>query len=238
MLRTAFFFTLFIPFTLCIILVGLPVSLLSADYLHALGRFWGKGSLRLAGIRLTVEGRGNLLPGQAVIYMPNHQSQFDILALFEGIPGQFRWLAKAELFRIPLFGLAMARAGYIPVNRSDRREAIKSMNDAAARISAGTSVVVFPEGTRSQDGQLLPFKKGGFMLALQSQVPIVPVAILGTGSILPKGSRWLQGGAITVRFLPPVATAGMGTPDRDFLMGRLQETLNTALAGAASGEIS
>jgi 1-acyl-sn-glycerol-3-phosphate acyltransferase len=229
MLRTIFFWALFLPLTLVIILTGLPLSLLSPNYLHLWGRGWGRLSLRLAGIRLTAGGRENL-PAGAVIFMANHQSQYDIPALYAGIPGQFRWLAKAELFRIPLFGLAMRRAGYIPVNRSDRREALLSMDRAARLIAGGRSVVVFPEGTRSPDGRLLPLKKGGFMLALKSQVPIVPVAIHGTGRLLPKGSRLLRGGSVRVDILPPIPTAGLGTADRDRLMDEVHRALAAALA--------
>lgn len=229
MLRTLFFFVTFLPLTLAVILAGLPASFFSPDHMHNCGRFWGRISLRLAGVRLQVTGREHLPATGPAIYMANHQSHFDIPALFAGIPGQFRWLAKAELFRIPLFGLAMRRCGYIPVNRQDRKEAIRSMDQAAARITAGASVVVFPEGTRSPHRQLLPLKKGGFILALKSGAPIVPVAIHGTGRILPKGSRRMQGGAIHIEFLPPVATADLGLADRDQLLTRVEKRLQEAL---------
>jgi 1-acyl-sn-glycerol-3-phosphate acyltransferase len=229
MLRTLFFFATFIPWTLFIIVTGVPVSFLSPDYLHAYARFWARVGLRLAGVRLEVEGAGNPPAGQAVIYMPNHQSNFDILALFAGLPGQFRWLAKEELFRIPLFGLAMRRTGYIAVDRADRRKALLSMQEAAQRIAAGTSVVVFPEGTRSPDGHLLPFKKGGFMLALQAQAPVVPVAIAGSHAVMPKGSRWIRGGTIRVAIFPPVPTAGLDAAARDALMERVRVPIARAL---------
>jgi len=139
--------------------------------------------------------------------MSNHQSNFDILALLAGIPGQFRWLAKAELFRIPLFGMTMRHAGYIPVERDDRRKALESMKEAAGRSAAGSSVVIFPEGTRSDDGQLIEFKKGGFVLALQSGVPVVPMSIRGSFEILPKHGRTIRRGTIDVTFFPPQPTA-------------------------------
>lgn len=234
MLRTVFFWVCFAPWTLFIILTGLPLSLLSADYLHNWARVWGRVSLRLAGARLRLTGLEHLPRGAAVIYMPNHQSQLDILALFAGLPGQFRWLAKAELFRIPLFGLAMRRSGYIPVDRGDRRAAMQSMTAAARRIAGGTSVVLFPEGTRSDDGQLLPFKKGGFLLALHSQVPIVPVAIHNSGQLLAKGQCSLRPGRIEVEFLPAITTAGLRTADRDTLMEQLRQDLATALARSSA----
>jgi 1-acyl-sn-glycerol-3-phosphate acyltransferase len=229
MLRTLFFYATFIPWTLFVIVTGVPLSFLSPDYLHSYARFWARVSLRLAGVRLEVEGGGGLRDGEAVVYMPNHQSNADILALFAGLPGQFRWLAKEELFRIPLFGYAMHRTGYIPIDRSDRRKAMQSMVEAARRIAEGASVVVFPEGTRSPDGHLLPFKKGGFLLAIEAQAPIVPVAIHGSRAVVPKGRWSLRGGTIRVSIFPPVPTAGLSAAARDALMERVRTPIAMAL---------
>jgi 1-acyl-sn-glycerol-3-phosphate acyltransferase len=227
MLRTLFFYLIFIPWTLFVILTGVPVSFLSPNYLHTYARFWARVCLYLAGVRLTVEGHEHLPPGAAV-YMPNHQSNFDILALYAGLPVQFRWLAKEELFRIPLFGFAMRRTGYIPVDRSDHKKAIRSMAEAARRIKEGTSVIVFPEGTRSPDGALLPFKKGGFVLAIDAAAPIVPVAICGSYDVMPKYTRWIRGGHIRVTLFPAVPTAGTTPAGRDALM----EAVRRPIAGA------
>lgn len=231
MFRTLFFFATFIPWTLFVIATGVPLSFFSPNYLHAYARHWARLSLALAGVRLTVEGQEHIPKDRAVLYMPNHQSNFDIPALFAGLPGQFRWLAKEELFRIPLFGLAMRRSGYIAIDRSDRKKALRSMAEAAGRIADGTSVVVFPEGTRSTDGTLLPFKKGGFMLALQSQAPIVPVAIVGTREINPKHSRWIRGGSVRVHIFPAIETAGKSARDRDPLMEAVRGPVAAALGG-------
>jgi len=228
MLRTLFFYITFIPWTLFVILTGVPLSFLNPDYLHSYGRFWARISLRLAGVRLTVSGQENL-QARAAIYMPNHQSNFDILALFAGLPVQFRWLAKEELFRIPLFGLAMRRSGYIAVDRSDRKKAIQSMAIAAKRISEGTSVIVFPEGTRSPDGCLLPFKKGGFMLAMEAKVPIVPVAICGSHHVMPKHSSLIRGGRIRIDIFSPVPTAGISPSGRDMLMEEVRLPIAEAI---------
>lgn len=227
MLRTLFFYITFFPWTLLVILTGVPISFLSPDYLHTYARFWAKVSLRLAGVRLTVAGHENL-PVGAAVYMPNHQSNFDILSLYAGLPVQFRWLAKEELFRIPLFGFAMRRTDYIPVDRSDRKKAILSMTEAARRVREGTSVIVFPEGTRSPDGALLPFKKGAFMLAIDAESPIVPIAIVGSHQVMPKHSRWIHGGQIQVNIYPAVTTAGTTPAGRDALM----ETVRRPIAGA------
>lgn len=227
MLHSLLVYLLFVPWTLFVIATGVPLSFLSPNYLHSYARLWARVGLLLAGVRLSVSGQEHLPRDRAVIFMPNHQSNVDILALFAGLPVQFRWLAKQELFRIPLFGLAMRRTGYIPVDRSDRRAAIASMALAAERIAGGASVILFPEGTRSPDGNLLPFKKGGFMLALQAQVPIVPVALQGSRQVLAKNSWRLRPGRVSVQIFPAVETAGLKTADRECLM----EAVRRPLAG-------
>lgn len=229
MIRTIFYFATFIPWTLFIIVTGVPVSFINPDYLHNYARLWAKVGLRLAGVRLQVSGQEHLHPDAPVIYMSNHGSNFDILALFAGLPGQFRWLAKEELFRIPLFGLAMRRIGYIPLDRSDRRKALHSMTEAAKRIRAGASVVIFPEGTRSADGILQPFKKGGFLIALKAGVPVQPVAISGSFAIMPKTSRRIHGGLIEVRILPAIATAELASADIETLRVTVQERIAASL---------
>ncbi|OHB33785.1 MAG: acyl-glycerolphosphate acyltransferase [Desulfuromonadaceae bacterium GWC2_58_13] len=233
MVRTIFYFATFIPWTLFVIFTGVPLSFINPDYLHNYARFWGKVGLKLAGVKLKVTGQEHFRPDQPVIYMPNHQSNFDILALFAGLPGQFRWLAKEELFQVPLFGLAMRRCGYIPLDRSDRRKAIKSMHEAVRRIQDGTSVVIFPEGTRSVDGRLQDFKKGGFMLALKAQVPLLPVAISGSYAVMPKTSRWIHGGTIEVTILPAIDSAGLKTADLDLLMDQMHNRIAATLGEAA-----
>lgn len=232
MVRTLFYFATFIPWTLFIIVTGLPLSFISPDYLHNYARFWARISLRLAGVRLRVTGQEHLQAPQAVIFMPNHQSNFDILALFAGLPGQFRWLAKEELFRVPLFGLAMRRAGYIPLNRSDRKKALHSMTEAIRRIHDGASVVIFPEGTRSVDGALQPFKKGGFVLACRATAPVQPVVIRGSREVMSKTTRRIHGGTIEVTILPAIATHGLSAADRDSLMATVHERIAKVLEAA------
>jgi 1-acyl-sn-glycerol-3-phosphate acyltransferase len=230
MFRTIFFFAFFVPWTLLVICTGVPLSLIKPDYLHSYARFWARISLLLAGVRLAVDGQSHLPPdGRTVIYMPNHQSNFDILVLFAGLPGQFRWLAKAELFHVPLFGLAMRRIGYIPIDRSDGRKALQGIAAAAHRITEGTSVIIFPEGTRSPEPTLLPFKKGGFILALQAQVPVVPIAICGSRDIMPKHSGWIRKGTIHLHLLPQIETAGRPATDRDALMEAVRRPMAARL---------
>ena len=230
MLRTIFFYFCFFPWTALVAICGAPFSLISPDYMHNSARIWGIVTLWLAGVRLKVEGVEHLPnSGQPVIFAGNHQSNFDIHGFFAGLPVQFRWMAKEELFRIPLFGLAMRRSGYIPIDRRDRRKAMKSMSLAAQQISAGTSVVVFPEGTRSEDGRLQEFKKGGFLIALKAQVPIVPVAISGSRRVMPKGDLKIHPGTIRLQILPAIETRGLSSKNIDELMSRVRRNLAAAI---------
>lgn len=231
MLRTLFFFTFFYPFTLLCIGYSLLSALIGGeDRLHRSNRQWARGCLWLGGVRLIVEGIEHLPPSGPVVYMSNHQGNFDIPLLFAGLPVQFRWLAKAELFRIPLFGFTMRSAGYIPVERQDRRLAVQSMNAAAQRVAAGTSIMIFPEGTRSPDGKLLPFKKGGFVLALQAQAPIVAIAIDGSAGLMLKSSWMIRSGEVRLRIFPAIPTAGMKMKDRESLMREVETRIASAIS--------
>lgn len=235
MLRTIFYYATFFPFTL--LSIGyLLVSVLigGEDRLHAGARQWARVCLWLGGVRLKVVGAEHLPQQGPVVYMSNHQGNFDIPALFAALPVQFRWLAKAELFRIPLFGLTMRAAGYIPVERQDRRLSIQSMNLAAQRVAAGTSIMIFPEGTRSPDGRLLPFKKGGFILALQAQAPIVPIAIDGSAALMLKSSWMIRSGEIRLRIFPAISTAGLEINDRDALLEKVEAQIASALSPSGS----
>lgn len=186
----------------------------SGDTAHRLGRLWGWIVIRAAGARLLVEGSGNIPAGRPVVFACNHASQLDIPVLYRALPLQFRFIVKQELFRIPFFGLAMRMTGYIPVDRSGGREAVRSLQEAARRIAAGTSVVVFPEGTRSPDGSLGAFKPGGMVVAIKAGVPVIPVAILGSSRVLPKGRLRVHPGTITVRIGPPIESSTPEGPRR------------------------
>jgi 1-acyl-sn-glycerol-3-phosphate acyltransferase len=164
---------------------------------------WAWFGLALNNTPVELRGVENL-PDGPFILMSNHQSNFDILALIATIPRRIYWIAKKELFDIPVFGSSMRRGGYIPLDRSDGRKALKSMENAAAIIRQGSSVVMFPEGTRTRDGHLLPFKRGGFMLAVRAGVPVIPVTINGSGKVNPGGVIKLYSGAITLTLHPRV----------------------------------
>ena len=172
-------------------------------------RFWGRLGIRLAGVRVAVSGV-DYLPAGPIIVMSNHASNFDILALQGFFPRALSWIAKKELFHIPIFGHSMRYGGYIPLDRGDGRKALKSMEAAADQIRGGKSVIIFPEGTRTRDGRLLPFKRGGFLLAAKAGVPVVPVTINGSFRINPGGTLRLHGGAVTIQIHPPITVpAGM-----------------------------
>jgi 1-acyl-sn-glycerol-3-phosphate acyltransferase len=211
MLRARIYLLFLVPFTLLCSLCAVIAALVdgSGRSGHACARFWSLWCLRVARIHLAVSGLDRVPPEGPVIYMGNHQGNFDIHALCRAIPRRFSWIAKEELFRVPLFGAAMRRAGYIPLDRSDGRKALKSMRLAADRIAAGASVVIFPEGTRTLDGSLLPFKRGAFLLAARAGVPIVPFTINGSMQRNPRNRIELHPGTISVSFAPPIPTAGV-----------------------------
>jgi 1-acyl-sn-glycerol-3-phosphate acyltransferase len=156
--------------------------------------------------------------------------------LYSGLPVQFRWLAKAELFRIPIFGQSMRSAGYVSIDRSNRKSAFKSLAMAAEMIRNGTSVMIFPEGTRSSDGELLPFKKGGFVLAVDAGVPIVPIRISGTHSIMPKGRLLISRGKVRIDVGKPIQSADFTRKTKDDLMVRVRAAMSAASPGTMGGD--
>ena len=192
------------------------------DTVHKIGRIWAKCILALSNIRVTVKGFSNLKPGRSYIYMANHMSNFDIPVLQAYLPVQFRWLAKAELYKIPVFGYAMKRAGYISIDRSDRKSAIESLNKAVNIIRDGISVVIFPEGTRSRTHNIQPFKKGGFFLAVDSGVPIIPIIIHGTERIMPKKQMLIKPGNVTLEIAKPINSSDYTRKTKNDLMDKVR----------------
>ena len=186
---------------------------------------WAKAILWVCGINIKVKGLEHMQARTPRIYMSNHQSYFDIFALLAHIPSDFKFIMKQELMNIPLLGFAMRRAGYIGLERADPRKAIRSMKEAAEKVKNGASLVVFPEGTRSIDGSLQTFKKGGFNLALKSGVEIVPVAIINSCHIVPKGSLKINKGSIDINFGKPIPVDGYGKRNVNRLMTRVMEAV-------------
>jgi 1-acyl-sn-glycerol-3-phosphate acyltransferase len=188
------------------------------------GRTWSRWNLRAGGARVTVEGLAHIDPGSPQVLVGNHQSWFDVFAVAAIVPKTYHFVAKKELEGIFIFGRAWKTAGHISIDRGDRASAIQSLDRAGAQLRRERSaVIVFAEGTRSPTDDLLPFKKGAFMLAIHTGVPIVPFAVAGSRRVFPKGSWRVRPGPIIVRFGPPIATAGLKTRDRDALIARVRD---------------
>lgn len=190
---------------------------------HRYARLWGRVALWANRVKVKVEGMEHLKKEGPYIFMSNHQGSYDIFALLGHLPFQFKWLAKKELFSIPFFGWAMAAAGYISIDREGTRETVEAMNKAAERIRDGMSVMIFPEGSRSLDGTIQPFKKGGFTLAIKAKVPIVPLALTGSREIMPKDRLTAAPGEIRIRMDHPIETVHYSMKNRKDLMERVRE---------------
>jgi 1-acyl-sn-glycerol-3-phosphate acyltransferase len=201
--------------------VGSLVVPRSNVLIHA-GRLWSRLLLAACGARVRYHHVERLSAHPACIFIANHQSMVDIWAMLRVLPPATRFVAKRELFRIPVFGWALAASGCIPLDRDDRTRAIRSLRGAAERIRGGRPVVLYPEGTRSRDGRLQPFKKGAFHLAVEAGVPIVPVAITGSFRVLPPGSLRARPGPVEVWVEPPVDVASYLPRDHDGLRAAVQ----------------
>ena len=179
---------------------------------------WGALILRTAGVQAVWEHPERLGQGRAQILVSNHQSWFDVFALAGALPVRYSFVGKKELAGIPIFGTAWARVGHYAVDRSDYKASMASLREVGDRMKAeGATLVMFPEGTRSPTGKLTRFKKGAFVLAIEAQVPVVPVAVVGSRRVLPKGAWRAKPGRITIRVAPPISTEGMTMGDRDKL---------------------
>jgi 1-acyl-sn-glycerol-3-phosphate acyltransferase len=196
---------------------------------------WSRDVLRAAGTPVEALGLDRIPRDQPVVYASNHTSMFDIWALAATLPGSTRFVAKAELGRIPLVGLAMRRAGHIMIDRFNRARAFEAYDKAAQTIRSGISPIVFPEGTRSPTGELQPFKNAPFGLAIAAQVPIVPVYVDGTYRILRKGGLRLRPMPIRIQIGEPVATAGMSPDDREALRDRVRAAISELKARVDAG---
>jgi 1-acyl-sn-glycerol-3-phosphate acyltransferase len=218
-------------------LTAILVSFFSktGNSVHHVARMWGRSILWVSGLRVQVIGLENIDASRSAIYMSNHQSNFDIPVFFGALPIQFRWLAKAELFKIPIFGQGMRGAGYISVDRSDTKSAMRSLARAAQSVREGASVMIFPEGTRSHDGALLPFKSGGFVLAVDAGVPIVPMAVHGTFDVMPKGRNLIRRHAIRLVVAPPIDASAYTRKTKNELMERVRTAIQQAMTLPSSG---
>jgi 1-acyl-sn-glycerol-3-phosphate acyltransferase len=191
-----------------------------------LARIWVRWCLRTCGVSVEAEGLENVAPdGQPSIIMSNHQSVFDTAALIATLPISWRFVAKRELTRIPVFGWALVVGGHVIVDRGNREKAVASLRRAAERVRGGTNVIVFPEGTRSASGTLGEFKSGGFHLAIESGVPVVPATVSGSCRITPKRSLRIESGRILIRYGRPIPTEKLSIDDRAWLKEQVREAI-------------
>lgn len=192
-----------------------------------LARLWARLLLGAAGIRVRVEGLEHIDPAGSYVFIANHASFMDTPVALAKIPVQFRFLAKSGLFKIPLLGHHLARAGHVPVAREDPRAAIKTMAHAAEIVNEKKiSLLIFPEGGRSHDGKLRPFKEGGTYIAIKAGVPLVPLVLIGTHEVLPYGAGVVLSGDVTLRILQPISTSRFVLKDR----GRVTEMIRKQIA--------
>ena len=232
MLRSALVIVATIALT---ILCGVPATLLSlvhrdGRWILTFGRIWARGICAAAGARVEARGMENVPKERAAILLANHQSNFDMLAILLSMPRPFRVVAKRFLFYIPVFGWCLRAGGMIPIDRDKRTRAIQSLEKVAARVRSGEPVLMFPEGTRSPDGALLPFKKGAFVIAVTSGVPVVPVSVTGGDRILAKHSLRVRPGRIIIRYGPEIPVTGHSLATKELLIAQVREAIEAGLA--------
>jgi 1-acyl-sn-glycerol-3-phosphate acyltransferase len=188
-------------------------------------RFWGPGVVWVTRCTLVRHPGFTPLPGQPYIYVMNHQSMFDIVAAFVSIESNFRFVAKKILRSIPFLGWYMIATGMVFIDRKNHEKAVRSLDEACEKIRRGSSIFVYPEGTRSHDGRILPFKKGPFVMAIQAGVPIVPLAIHGSSRLLGRDGMRLHKGPVHFKAGEPIETKGLTPADRDALMQRVRDAM-------------
>jgi 1-acyl-sn-glycerol-3-phosphate acyltransferase len=221
------------------LLLGVPAAVIGIPWSALCGDFstmyrWGMGTLRAGvragGIRVRVVGRENVPAGEPCIFLSNHVSNLDPPILLPVLPGMNSVFLKSSLMKIPLLGTAMRMGKFVPVSRGhSREEAAKSVAAAADALRSGLNIFIFPEGTRSRDGKLLPFKKGAFFLAAETGAPMVPIIIRGTAQMMRKGSLRVYPGEAVVEFLPAIHPQDFATKEE--LMSAVRSQMEAALAG-------
>jgi 1-acyl-sn-glycerol-3-phosphate acyltransferase len=197
----------------------LMVSIFSdaSPLIDTLNRWWARTLLRAAGVDLHTEGMEKIDPQKRYVLVSNHYSYFDIPCILATVPQPIRFMAKASLFRIPIFGWALGRAGFIPVDRKNRRNAVKSFDLAAERIRRGNTIVIFPEEGRSRERQMRPFQRGAFLLAIKAQMPMMPIAVDGTYDVFRVGAKRITPAKVTVKIGEMIECEGTMLRDKERL---------------------
>jgi len=226
-------------YVLIVGLLALVWTLIVRDprLLYRAGEFGVWLGLTLCGIRIDVVGGEHILTGQAAVYAANHRSNIEPPVVFFALRPLFPHLSilyKAELRKLPVLVWIFDAAGFVPLERANRGQSLPAVDRAAKTLASGRSFIIFPEGTRSRTGELLPFKKGGFVMALQAQVPVVPVAVSGSSAALRRGSMIIRAATIRVEFAPPIPTTGMDFTDRATLVLAVREAIESRLPPAAT----
>jgi 1-acyl-sn-glycerol-3-phosphate acyltransferase len=233
----------YVSVSLYVLLIGPPFLLIalavgSPAILYRVGLFGVRLGLALSGIRVRVTGREHLQRNRAAVYAVNHASNVEPPILFDVLSDLFprlRILYKAELRKLPILTRAFDLAGFVPLERGNRDQSLPAIEGAARALREGNSFLIFPEGTRSRSGELLPFKKGGFILALKGQAPVVPVAIWGARAAMRKGSPIIYPVTVEVQIGAPVETAGLTLDDRDRLIADVRRTVESTLRDLQQG---
>ena len=223
------FFALLTVF-LSLLTIGCGIFETHGKKAYRINQFWTWIILRVIGIRLRIDGLEKIDPQRQYVFVVNHQSNIDIPVLVQALAQfQLRWIAKKELLHVPFFGWAMWATKHVTIDRADPQDAVKSLTRAKERLGAGISLVIYPEGTRSRDGRLQRFKKGGFLLAVQANTPIVPVTVSGSAQVLPIGAWRLRPGTIDVTIDEPVPVEGFRPGNLRLLVNRVHATIDARL---------
>jgi len=231
MIRATLVYTFMALYVLLLAPAAILWTLLAqqTQFIYALSRLCIRISGVLAGIRVRSEGRNKVLDGRTYLFLSNHQGNFDGPVLVHSIPRNWKALIKIEMMRLPLLSFIFKLIKFVPIERTNLKNARMSIDYGASLLSQGHSFVVFPEGTRSLDGQLGAFKKGAFIMAIQAQVPIVPVTIVGSTAVQPPGSYAMKPGIIRVFFHDPIPTEGMSLKDRNQLIELTRQAISSKL---------
>jgi 1-acyl-sn-glycerol-3-phosphate acyltransferase len=231
-LNTAFAYS----FTLVMSAAGAASCLYdrSGESVRKVARAWGVNMCRVCGVRVSVLGEQNVAWDTPMIVMVNHQSHFDIPVIYAALPRSFGMLAKQELFKVPIFSAAMKGMRCVPIDRENRRRSLQSLREAADQVRSGKSIVVFPEGTRSDDGRVHDLKKGPFHLAEMAGVPVIPVGIRGTRQVVPKNGVLVHPGKVVVSIGSPILVDSARAGERD----RLNSAVRAALADLSGLELA